>query len=172
MRANQKEDVRKSGAVHLVELPARTGTLDASFRTQLECAIELETLRLDELVNVRAIPAVVPSGATVADVQRAAAQSGHMRILLGNPAGDVPGVVHVRDTLLEAHDALAVPLEGPALVLAGVTPVYETIARMRATSQQLAIVVDDGRFRGVVTLSDVLPRVLPQADENVTADIG
>lgn len=36
---------------------------------------------------------------------------------------------------------------------------------MRATSQQLVVVVDDGTFRGIVTLSDVLPRVLPRPDE-------
>ncbi len=155
---------------HLVGLSASKGTLDASFRTQLEGAIELETLRLDELINVSATPTVVSHGATVADVQRAAAQSGHMRILIGEPTVGVPRVIHVRDTLLEALDAPAAPLARPALVLAGVTPVYETLARMRETSQQLAIVVDDSRFRGVVTLSDVLPRLLPRHDEKGTSD--
>ncbi|MCY7325903.1 MAG: CNNM domain-containing protein, partial [Microbacteriaceae bacterium] len=157
---------------YLVQLSARTGALDASFRPPLEGAIELETLRLDELVDVSTTPTVVPHGATVADVQRAAADSGHMRILIGNPAVDIPRVVHVRDTLLEALDAPAAPLARPALVLAGATPVYETLARMRATSQQLTIVVDDGRFRGVVTLSDVLPRLLPRADANVASASG
>lgn len=149
---------------HLVGLSARTGTLDASFRSQLEGAIELETLRLDELVNVSVTPTLVPCDATVADVQRAAAQSGHMRILIGEIGVDVPRVIHVRDTLLEALDAPAAPLARSALALGGATPAYETLARMRETSQQLAIVMDDGQFRGVVTLSDVLPRVLPRSD--------
>ncbi|MDH6236774.1 hemolysin family protein [Cryobacterium sp. CG_9.6] len=155
---------------HLVELSARAGTLDASFRPQLEGAIELETLRLDELVNASATPTVVPTGATVADVQRAAADSGHMRILIGDPA-HVPGIIHVRDTLLAELDAPAAPLARPALVLAGSTPVYEALARMRTTSEQFAIVVDDDCFYGVVTLSDVLPRVLPHADDNLSSGI-
>ncbi|TFD33234.1 CNNM domain-containing protein [Cryobacterium cryoconiti] len=149
---------------HLVELSARTGMLDSSFQQQLEGAIEMETLRLDALVGARATPTVVPLDATVADVQRAAAQSGHMRILVGDPHWGIPAVVHVRDTLLEALDAPAAPFVRSALAIAGETPVYEVLARMRATSQQLVVVVDDGVFRGVVTLSDVLPRLLPRDD--------
>lgn len=156
---------------HLVELSARTGKLDSSFQEQLQGAIELETLRLDELISARATPTVVPRDATVADVQRAAAQSGHMRILVGDPAAGVPDVVHVRDTLLDALDAPAAPFLRTALTMAGETPVYEVLARMRATSQQLVLVVDDGRFRGVVTLSDVLPRLLPRTDDTVAAAV-
>ncbi|RJT91778.1 CBS domain-containing protein [Cryobacterium melibiosiphilum] len=80
-------------------------------------------------------------------VQRAAAQSGHMCILVGEL--DAPAAHFVRS----------------ALALAGVTPVYEVLAQMRATSQQFVVVVnDDGAFRGIVTLSDVLPRLLPRTE--------
>lgn len=156
---------------HLVELSARTGALEPSYRSHLDSALELENLRLVELVDARATPTMVEQGATVADVQRAAAVSGHMRILVGDQAGELPRILHVRDTVLEPHDALAAGLARAALVLAGTTPVYEALARMRATSQQLAIVVDNGRFRGVVTLSDILPRLLPRADGSVSSVI-
>jgi CBS domain containing-hemolysin-like protein len=150
---------------HLVELSARTGMLDSSFQNQLEGAIELETLRLDELVDVAVPPTVVSHGASVADVQRAAAQSGHMRILVGDLDMGIPGVIHVRDTLVDALDAPAAPFVRSALALPGVTPVYEVLAQMRATSQQFVVVVkDDGAFRGIVTLSDVLPRLLPRTE--------
>jgi len=149
---------------HLVELSARAGTLGAEFRRPLEGVIELETLRLDALINPRAVASAVPYAATVADVQSTAARSGHMRILLGAPEAEVPLVVHVRDTLLEAAGAAAAPYARTALVLAADTPVYATLAQMRASSQQLAIVVDDGRFVGVVTLSDVLRRLLPRGE--------
>ncbi|QYF74447.1 CNNM domain-containing protein [Cryobacterium sp. PAMC25264] len=149
---------------HLVELSARAGTLDSSFQNQLEGAIELETLRLDELVKNKTNPTVVPRDATVADVQRAAARSGHMRILVGDLAAGIPDVIHVRDTLLDPLDAPASQFVRAALALPGETAVYEVLAQMRATSQQLVVVVDDGRFRGIVTLSDVLPRLLPRAD--------
>ncbi|MBG6054243.1 CBS domain containing-hemolysin-like protein [Salinibacterium sp. CAN_S4] len=151
---------------HLVELSAQTGALEPSFRRHLDGALELETLMLHELVDSRLRPTMVGQDATVADVQRAASTSGHMRILVGDPALDTPRVIHVRDTILEQAEARAAPLARPALVLAGSTPVYESIARMRATSQQLAVVMDDERFLGVVTLSDVLPRLLPQGQES------
>ena len=156
---------------HLVELSARTGMLDSSFQNQLEAAIELETLRLDALVDISATLTVVAPDATVGAVQRAAAQSGHMRILVGDPGPGIPGVIHVRDTLLDALDAPAAPFVRSALTLSGETPVYEALAQMRATSQQLVVVVDDGRFLGVVTLSDVLPRLLPRADGTVASTV-
>ncbi|WP_150307532.1 CNNM domain-containing protein [Planctomonas psychrotolerans] len=154
---------------HLVELSARTGMLDSSFQHQLESAIELETLRLDELIDITATPTVIPGDATVADVQRAAAQSGHMRILIGDPATGIPGVVHVRDTLLDSPRNPAAPYVRSTLTLGGDTPVYETLAQMRATSQQLVVVTDNDRFRGIATLSDVLPRLLPRTDETVAS---
>ena len=104
-------------------------------------------------------------------MQRAAALSGHMRILVGDPGPGIPGVIHVRDTLLDALDAPAAPFVRSALTLSGETPVYEALAQMRATSQQLVVVVDDGRFLGVVTLSDVLPRLLPRADGTVASTV-
>ncbi len=157
---------------HLVELSARSGALEPEFRDSLEGVIDLETLRLDELVDASATPTAVPVTATVAEVQAAAAASGHMRILFGDPAdpgAEVPRVVHVRDTLLDEPEAAAAPFARDALVLAADTPVYETLARMRALSQQLAIVIDDGRVVGVVTLSDVLRKVLPQPEERIAA---
>jgi CBS domain containing-hemolysin-like protein len=156
---------------HLVELSARTGMLDSFFQDQLEAAIELETLRLDALVDISATPTLVPHEATVGAVQRAAAQSGHMRILVGDPGAGIPGVIHVRDTLLDALDAPVAPFVRSALTLSGETPVYEALAQMRATSQQLVVVVVDGRFLGVVTLSDVLPRLLPRADGTLASTV-
>jgi CBS domain containing-hemolysin-like protein len=87
-----------------------------------------------------------------------------MRILVGDLAVGVPRVVHVRDTLLNALDQPASARARSALELTGETPVYEVLAHMRATSQQLVVVVDEGKFRGIVTLSDVLSRLLPRAE--------
>jgi CBS domain containing-hemolysin-like protein len=39
--------------------------------------------------------------------------------------------------------------------------VYEALARMRASSVQLGIVMGADGVRGVVTLADILRRVLP-----------
>jgi CBS domain containing-hemolysin-like protein len=48
-------------------------------------------------------------------------------------------------------------------VLDAKTPVYEALSRMRKSSVQLALVVSTDRLLGVVTLADILKRVLPAA---------
>jgi CBS domain containing-hemolysin-like protein len=110
-------------------------------------------------VPVEGHPTSVPATATAADVRAASARSGHLRILVQN-GSVVPKVVHVRDTLLEPDDRLAGELARPGFVLASGTTVHAALARMRESSEQLAIVMDGERFVGVVTLADVLRRIL------------
>ncbi|MFC7376196.1 MULTISPECIES: CNNM domain-containing protein [unclassified Brachybacterium] len=145
----------------LVEHSSSSGTLDPVFHPQLSGALELAELRLADLVEGRERPTTVPADATVADVRSAAARSHHMRILVEDPRG-APHVVHVRDVLLESADRPARDLARPAFTLAASTPVYDALARARDGREQLIAVMDDGeRFVGVVTLSDILRRVLP-----------
>ncbi len=146
---------------HLVEHSASVGVLDASFRTQLSDVLELEKLTIEALIPAQSTPTAVPSGATVADVREAAARSGHMRILVEDSTGGAPGVVHVRDTLLEPLDRPVTDLSRPAFTLSATTPVYEALGLIRGESEQLAAVMHEGRFIGVITLADVLRRVLP-----------
>lgn len=147
---------------HLVEHSASVGALDASFRTQLSGVLELEKLTVEALIAPGGTITTVPSDATASHVQEAAARSGHLRILVADPDGGTPGVVHVRDTLLEPLERPVGELVRPAFVLDADTPVYEALARIRAAGEQLAAVRQHGRFLGVVTLSDVLRRVLPR----------
>lgn len=146
---------------HLVEHSAASGALDASFETQLSGALELETLTVRSLIAPGEKPTLVPDTATVADVQEVAARSKHLRILVQGPQGEAPGVIHVRDTLLEPAQRRVSELAGPAFLLDADVPVYEALSRIRSASVQLAAVMDDGEFIGVITLSDVLRRVLP-----------
>ena len=73
--------------------------------------------------------------------------------------GDEPvGVVHVRDSL--AGRGVAGELMRPVLTVAATTPVYEVLQLMRETRNHL-VVVDTAAGRTVVTLTDVLHRLLP-----------
>lgn len=146
---------------HLVEHSAAVGVLDASFRRPLSGVLELERLTVDELLVPGAEATAVAPTATVSDVQDAAERSGHRRILVQDPDGGAPGVVHVRDTLLEPLDRPVSELARPALTLSASTPVYEALSRTRDAREQLAAVMDAGRFRGVITLSDIVRHVLP-----------
>ncbi|MBW8482713.1 hemolysin family protein [Actinomadura parmotrematis] len=151
---------------HLVEHSANVGALDAGYSAQLSGALDLQELLVGDLVRAGAEPVAVDAGATVADVQRAAQASGHLRILVRD-GGAGWGVVHVRDTLAEPDGAPVAGLARPAFQVPAGTPVYTALTRMRETSNQLALVTEGGaeggRVLGVVTITDVLRRLFPRA---------
>ena len=153
---------------HLVEHSASVGSLGSSFRTQISSEVELETMHVEQLIASNKAPTAVAAGASVAEVQAAAARSGHMRILVAadpGTIGSLPGVVHVRDTLLEPAERPAREVARIAFVIGVGTPVHEALARLREASEQFAVVMDGEQFVGVVTLADVLRRVLPDPGE-------
>jgi CBS domain containing-hemolysin-like protein len=154
---------------HLVEHSADVGVLDASSSARLARVLELERLTVRELVPPEARAAGVPSDATVGDVREATRRTGHLRILLGDGAGDGPtGVVHVRDTLTAAEDVPAAELARPVFALDAGTTVHAALTAMRQTRNHLAVVTDDGAVLGVITLSDVLRRLFPQPEPTTT----
>ncbi|MFC5379900.1 hemolysin family protein [Aquipuribacter nitratireducens] len=155
----------------LVEHSANVGVLDPSYSDQLRGALELQDLLVRDLVRPDARPTSVGSGARVAEVQEASRRSSHLRILVRD--GDaVTGVIHVRDTLALPPDAGVEGLVRAPLEIAADTPVHEALATMRDTSTHLAVVVDDGGFAGVVTLADVLRRLVPEVAQVVERGAG
>ena len=147
---------------HLVEQSAASGVLEESFQTQISDVIELERLTVGDLVPTDQEPVAVGVDATVDEVQEAAARSGHMRILLATSDGGLPGVVHVRDTLTQEAD---LPVRGTArqaFVLGPDVPVYEALRRMRESGEQLAVVAEADDVVGLVSVADILHRVLPE----------
>lgn len=152
----------------LVEHSAEVGTLKPQMQQQLSGLIGLGTLPVEAMLIEGEVPVHVMRGATVADVRAAAIQSGHLRILVRGAEGTQPSVVHVRDTLLEPATRPAHELARKAFVLDANTPVYEALARMRKASVQLAIIMNADGLRGVVTLADILKRVLPATSDSST----
>lgn len=145
----------------LVEHSAKTGALEGNFERQIRSVIDLEHVTLGDMVPEGQRPASVGSDATVAEVQDVAVGTGHLRIIVAEPDGNVARVVHVRDTLLEDSDVRVGEIARPAFILPSATPVYEALARMREKREQLAVVGDSGVTIGVVSVSDILHRVLP-----------
>ncbi|MEV3922385.1 CBS domain-containing protein [Actinomadura coerulea] len=117
---------------------------------------------MDDLLESGGALAAVPPDATVADVQAAALDSGHLRILVRGP-GTAWQVVHVRDTLTEPETAGIRGLPRPALLFPAGTPVYTVLSRMRESGNQLALVTQSGKVLGVVTITDVLRRLFPRS---------
>jgi len=145
----------------LVEHSAKVGTLMPQMQQQLSGLIDLGTLAVEALLVKGEAPVYVERDATVADVRATAMETGHLRILVLGTEGIQPSVVHVRDTLLEPETRPAHELARTAFVLDAKTPVYDALARMRTSSVQLALIVRENRLLGVVTLADILKRVLP-----------
>lgn len=148
---------------HLVEHSATVGTLDERYHGHLASALELESLTVGDIVRPNDRPSSVTPDAPVDRIREAADRSGHLRLLVRD--GDaVAGVLHVRDSLGAAPDTHARDLMRDVLTLESVTPVYEALATMRNTRSHIAVVRDgDGNLIGLITLADVLARLMPTA---------
>lgn len=145
----------------LVEHSTQTGALAQGLQTQISEVIELQELTVRDITRPNPSPTSVRTGASVADVRAAAQRSGHLRILLGDQDGRLSQVVHVRDVLLEPDHEPAVAFARPVLLAAAALPVHELLRSMREKRVQLALVEGDGALVGVITLTDVVRRLLP-----------
>jgi signal-transduction protein with cAMP-binding, CBS, and nucleotidyltransferase domain len=56
------------------------------------------------------------------------------------------------------------------VVVAGATPVYEVVARMADAGASVAMVVDEGRIRGILTEQDVTRRIAGRAAAEVPVE--
>ncbi|CAM3021921.1 CBS domain protein [Prescottella defluvii] len=146
---------------HLVEHSATVGTLDERYHGHLTSALELESLTVGDIVRPNDRPSSVDADAPVDRIRETADASGHLRLLVHN-GHDVEGVLHVRDSLGARPDVRARDLMRDVLTLGSATPVYEALATMRGTRSHIAIVRDDdGQLIGLITLADVLARLMP-----------
>lgn len=148
---------------HLVEHSATVGTLDERYHGHLASALELEALTIGDIVTPTRRPSSVEPDATTEQIQLTARQTGHFRLLV-RANGTIDGVVHVRDSVGVAETVTAREIMRPALTLESSMPVYEGLSTMRETRNHLAIVTEEGRVLGLITLADVLSRLLPKAD--------
>ncbi|WP_370333727.1 hemolysin family protein [Mycolicibacterium hippocampi] len=141
----------------LVEHSATAGTLDERYHANLTSALELEALTVGQLARRDAEYSSVGAEATPSQIQETCEKTGHLRLLVRD-GGATVGVVHVRDSL--SASGRARDLMRPVLTLPENTPVYEALRLMRETRNHL-IVVDGPSGRGLLTLTDLLHRLLP-----------
>ncbi|HZG91820.1 MAG TPA: hemolysin family protein [Pseudonocardia sp.] len=145
----------------LVDHSAAAGALDHERRDQLMAAMELDTAALRTLVRPHAEVSGVRVDDTVQRVREVARQSGHLRLVVWD-GEDAVGVVHVRDTLDVEDPATALTaLMRPVLTLSAAEPVHAALTTMRRRRNQFALVRDDAGLVGLVTMQDLLDRLLP-----------
>lgn len=145
----------------LVEHSATAGVLDEGYRRRLVDALELETLTVADMLRERVTPAGVEAGAGTAEIRAVGRSSGHLRLLVTGVDG-VEGVVHVRDTLLADPSTTARDLMRTVLILEPETSVSDALRSIRDARSHLAVVQDHNQHvLGVVTLTDILERLMP-----------
>jgi len=159
----------------LVEHSRDSGALDDASASQISGVIALEFASVGEAVTPRTL---LPSDATVAQVQDRSRSTGSMRVLIDAPASatdPAPHLVHVRDTLLADADTPADRYSRPALTLPQSTTMSEALNIMRGNNEQVAIVVPDdgvadepGEVVGVITWDDILSRLWPSIEEELS----
>ena len=149
---------------HLVEHSATVGTLDERYHGHLTSALELESLTVGDIVRPNGSPSSVAPDATAERIREVSERSGHLRLLVRTGA-TVDGVLHVRDSLTAPVGARARDIMREVLALETRTPVYEALATMRETRSHIATVHGtDGRLVGLITLADVLGRLMSPTD--------
>ncbi len=148
---------------HLVEHSAAVGTLDQPHYRSLTRALELEQLTVGDIVSRTSELSTVDAKADATDIQAQSRLTRHQRILVREDDQTVVGVVHIRDTLRARDGSTAGDVMRPVLRLTADTPVYRTLQTMRQTRNHLALIVDGDTVVGLITLTDVLQRLLPAA---------
>ena len=150
------EDLRE-----LVRHSAETGDLEDRSSEQLAGALEMSQATLGDIAGDRTVVAV-PAEASVADVQERSRTSGHLRILVGD-AGNPHGVVHVRDTLTADAGDAATAYVRDLHQLDGDVTVLDALSELRLAGTQIAVVRRADGGPAVVTIADLLGRLMPAA---------
>ena len=148
------DDVRE-----LVEHSAKAGALDAERRDQLATALEVNSRPLSEIVTRREEIASVAPSHGVEEIKQVSRESTHLRLVVMD--GEEPvGVLHVREALTSPVGTTAADLMRPVLTLPSSTPMYAAMSIMRESRSHLSLVEVDGEVIGLVTLQDILDRLL------------
>lgn len=145
----------------LVEHSAKLGVLDPELQSQISEAIRLQEITAGDIVTKTRVATSVPMDATVQDVHATSQSTGRLRILVRDEMGGLTHVVHVRDTLTSDPGT---PIKGfmrPCFEVDSQTPVYEMLESMKKAGVQLAIVKDQSGNQHVISIRDVIARLLP-----------
>jgi CBS domain containing-hemolysin-like protein len=145
----------------LVAHSAETGTLDRERHDRLVTALELDSATLGTLVRPHAEVSTVGADADAEEIRELTRRTGHLRLVVRD-GEQLVGVVHVRDALAAPADTRARSLMHPVLTLSADEPAYAALRTMRERRSHLTLVRDGSELVGVVTMQDLLDRLLPE----------
>ena len=146
----------------VVEHSAQIGVLEPQLKSSITEAIQLQSITAGDFTKPGPEIASVSFNSTVKDVQEESRRSGHLRILVRDKNDDISHVIHVRDTLQVALDKPVKKYMRPVYKTSAETPLYAMLQSMKQAGVQLALVEHPGSLQSVVTVKDIIKRILPQ----------
>ncbi|MGP9022151.1 hemolysin family protein [Streptomyces sp. BR1] len=135
------------------------GLLDDRAAERLHDALELGRRPVRDVVVPLEQVVHTPAGTTPEELERLAALSGFSRFPVVDPGNRILGYLHVKDALDAAPRDVAFPAtaQRPIARVKASTPLDDVLTAMRRSRTHLAAVLDDdGRLAGLVTMEDVL----------------
>ncbi|MEV5754510.1 hemolysin family protein [Actinoallomurus sp. NPDC052308] len=147
---------------HLIGESRRLGLIDNAEHDLLGRAITTRNAGIDHLVVPAERVTAVPADADPEEIRRAAAASGHTRLLVRDGRARIHGLLHVRDALPHGADGrTAGEMTYPVPSLPPDTTVLAAVSTLRRARAQLALVATpENPFIGIVSLDDLLSELL------------
>ncbi len=155
----------------LLEQSREHGLLGAAQHEMLTSMLALQQTTVAQVMEPFDRMVTVRRNEPADRIEQISRDSGRSRLAVLDAAGDVCGLVHVREAVRATAtrpDARAVDLMNEAITLPGTATVTEAVAVMRARQSQLALVRNGGgptRPVGFVALEDLLEEVIGEFDD-------
>jgi CBS domain containing-hemolysin-like protein len=151
----------------LVTASQRQGYLEESEQELITRVFGFADIKVDEVMVPRTEMVALPATATLDEVTRTVAESGHARYpVFDRDIDDIIGVFHVKDLYRfqlrggQGPFNLRRMVRAPIIVPAAM-PLDELLAMMKRQRTHVAIILDEyGGTAGMVTLEDVLERIV------------
>lgn len=158
----------------LLALRQQAGLAEEAENQMIARVFDFFDLVATQIMIPRSKMACVPATATVRDVMNLAAKEGHDRYpVYGENVDEIVGLLLMKDMvsfLGENPDQLdqgITSLWRECLCVPGTLPMSKLMSEMREHHTRLAVVLDEyGGTAGMVTLGDVLERIVGEVDED------
>lgn len=156
----------------------RSGQLDSEEHERLSRVLGFRDVSAATVMIERSEIISLQRSVSVADAQRRLFEGNHTRLpVYGADLDDVLGFIHGKDLLNIPQGARNEPVPGdkirPMIRLAPQASLPEMLRAMRLARTHLGIVVEEGRTLGLVTLDDVLSRLVGSiGDQKRRAKLG
>lgn len=167
IRIEPKDELEVTvSTVELGEMIAESvseGLLDPEEHTRLTRALQTRGRAAADvavaLSEVRVVPVAGPGrGPTVAEIQRALAETGYSRFPVADAAGTLIGYLHIKDvlTLTDPDAVVELSVVRPLPRVPATLPLPDALSRMRRSNSHLALLTDGSVVVGLVTLEDLV----------------